>query len=217
MRKANRIWAACFAALLLVLLPGCGQQEDPVPEIRSPEGISCLEYSSYSGPFPEDGSYREVSDVAAIRVRNDSDDYLEFARIRCAIGSGEGSFVVSGIPPGTEAWVLEESGMPLKPSDLFRATGYEQLTFNPDAVVSDHQIEAKYEDGKVTVTNHSDETREALTIYYKSVHTDGRWFGGITYRLSCGTLQPGASVSLQTGHFSGNSKIVRCSWEGGSG
>ena len=212
MRRFNRILCVAFAVLLLT---GCSkkttQKEDPA--VQSFGGLVCLEYSRYTGSFPEDGTGRAVENVAAMLVRNSSDKFLDFAKVECRVGNQIGTFQVTGLPPGGTAWVMEESAMTLTPEDEFTAFDCEDYYFKEDAVITTDLLSVQSSGNTLTVTNQSDKTLENVCIYYKTVHEDGFYFGGITYMLSFGQLAPGGQATKQSSHFGENSQIVRYSFQ----
>lgn len=199
----------------LLFLSGCtgsGPGEDG-PKVQNFGGLVCLEYSRYSGPFPEDGSGRTVESVAAMKVHNSSDQFLDYATVEAQIGTHVGTFQITGLPPGGTAWVLEQGGMTLTAEDVFRATKCDDYFFRPDAVITTDKLRTKADGSTLTVTNESKQTLQNVCVYYKTVHADGNYFGGITFMLNLGTLEPGQSASKQSSHFGEDSKIVRYSFQ----
>lgn len=214
-RRNNRIrWLSLVLAGLL-FLAGCvgtgpGGED---PQVQSFGGLVCMEYSRYSGPFPEDGSGRNVENVAAMRVHNSSDKFLDYAVIRAWVGSQQGTFRVTGLPPGGTVWVLEQEGLTLTPGERFVATDCEDYFFREDAVYSSDKLSVETEGNSLTVTNRSDVTLKNVCTYYKTVHGDGNYFGGISYLLEFGELAPGQTVTRRSSHFGPDSRIVRLSFQ----
>lgn len=199
----------------LLFLSGCtgsGPGEDG-PKVQSFGGLVCLEYSRYSGPFPEDGSGRTVQDVAAMKVRNSSDRFLDYATVEAQIGDQIGTFQITGLPPGSTVWVLESSGITLTAEDRFLATGCEDYFFRDEAVITTDKLRTETDGSTLKVTNTSKTALKNVCVYYKTVHTDGNYFGGITYMLNMGDLDPGQSASKQSSHLGEDSKIVRYSFQ----
>lgn len=220
MRRDNRIRLLCgLLALLMLPLWGCHKKE---PESTQPTsgqlnmsfgGLVCLEYSRYTGSFPENGKDTQVSDVAAMLIHNSSPQFLEYATIECTIGEQTGFFFVTGLPPGAMVWVLERSGMTLSEGETFKATKCEDYVYRDDAVMMTDKISVSAEGNTLTVTNNTDGTLDNVTVYYKIVMEDGRYFGGISYLLSFGNLPPGGSASKASSHFGPDAKIVRYSFQ----
>ena len=79
---------------------------------------------------------------------------------------------------------------------------------------STDQITISSDGNMLTAVNNTSETLEGVFIYYRTLHTDGNFLGGITYRVDFGTLEPGASVETLAGHFNKETtEIVRIGWQ----
>ena len=64
------------------------------------------------------------------------------------------------------------------------------------------------------VENNSAASLQNIAVYYKAVHTDGHYFGGITYMTVIGDLAPGESTEKFAGHFrEGWTNVVRVSYQ----
>ncbi len=214
MRRTNCILLCCLL-LLATVLSGCARQQSGVDVDAQTTGsgsLDCLQYSSYSGAFPEDGSYRTVENVAAMLIQNGTDQFLDRAVVKCNIAGQEGTFEITGIPPGGTVWVLEQSGMTVAEGDTFAAISTGEYAFRADAIMSTDKLSVTSKGSTLQVTNTSDKTLPEVCIYYKDVHPDGNYFGGITYRKECGDLQPGQTVKVDAPHFTEDSQIVRYSW-----
>lgn len=215
MRRSNRIRVLALLTVGVLLLSGCapggGGNTDPTDDGSG--GLLCLQYSSFSGTFPEDGTGRQVKNAAAILVHNSSGEFLDYATVTCVIGSESGTFQVTGLPPGATAWVLEKDAKTVTADDYFGAMQCKEYSFRSDAVMSTDKLSVKAEGSTLTVTNKSQKTLQNVCVYYKTVYDDGNYFGGITYMLNFGTLEPGASAQKQSSHFGSQSRIVRYSFQ----
>lgn len=202
----------------VLVLSGCsGKPSDTKPQTDSgrlsEHELVCLEYSSFSGAFPEDGTGRPVQNVAAMLIRNDSGKFLDYALVQCDIGTGTGTFKVTGLPAGKAVWVLEQDGKTVAPEDKFAVSDCADYSFRSDAIQNTDKLKVVTSGSTVTVTNVSNETLENVCIYYKSVHSDGNFFGGITYMLGFDTLEPDQTAQKQSSHFGEDSQIVRYSFQ----
>ena len=65
--------------------------------------------NGYSGMFIEDGSDKEVKNVAAIQVKNTSKQVVEYAQIELYNGDKKLVFEVSTLPANSSAVVMEKS------------------------------------------------------------------------------------------------------------
>lgn len=170
-------------------------------------GIVCGEYSLFTGQFPEDGRDELVENVAAILVTNTSDRFLDLATITFDIDGQTATFSATGLPSGASAWVMEASRMTATDSSVF--TYRDCVTaFRDDVVDTTPKITITADGNMLTATNHTSETLTNVCVYYKTVHTDGNFFGGITYLASFGDLAPGASVETLAGHFDAEDSLI---------
>lgn len=214
MGRYNRIrWLALVMAGLLFLSGCSGGEPEPTAQVGDFGGLVCMEYSRYTGSFPEDGSGRQVENVAAILVHNSSDQFLDYAMVKAQVGDQTGTFYVTGLPPGGTAWVLEKDGLTLTPDETFRAESCEDYFYRENAVIRTDDLSVSAEGNVLTVTNESDKTLKNVCVYYKTVHEDGNYFGGITYLLSFDTMEPGQTLTKQSSHYGASSRIVRYSYQ----
>ena len=188
-------------------------QEIPEPTFPVLEDkLEILGYGRYSGEYVEDGSDEPVSYVAAILVRNNTSEYLDYAQIVMDIGGKAARFVVMGLPPGESAWVLEKSRMEIAADAQFlyadSAIGYKP-SVDPDTL----PVSVVGDRGQITLTNTGSRTLPDVYVYYKVRHKDGNFLGGILYRKSFGDLEPGQTRSELAGHFNPDkAEIVRITW-----
>lgn len=185
---------------------------EPAPEVEIPLAeITCDQYSIFTGQYVEDGRDELVYDVAAILVTNQSDRFLEIATLTYQIDGREASFVVTGLHPGQSAWVLEANRMTASSDSVFTyvdvATG-----FRDDVTTSTDKLKITADGNMMTVKNTSGTALKEVYVYYKVLHADGNYLGGITYRVSFGTLEPGASATKLAGHYSSDAQVIRVSW-----
>lgn len=214
-----------FAAAVLVLMlsvaviSGCTPDDSSddfpfgaVQSHASSKDLYCLEFTSYSGPFVEDGTNDPVENVLALLLENRSKEYLELATITYQVDGETAEFVVSGLPPEKKVWVLEKNRMPAKESSEFEFTDCES-TFRSDAVLTTKKLEVKAEESTITIKNVSKDTLNNPCIYYKNLNSDGNFLGGITYMVGFDTLKPDDTLEKQAGHYFENSRIVRYSYQ----
>ena len=174
--------------------------------------LYCLEFSSFSGAFVEDGKNEEVEDVAMILVENRAKDFLDRATITYKYGEKTATFVVTGLPAGKKCWVMEKDKLVLEGDTSFE---FEDCVpaFKTDAILSSDLISTTTKDNTITIENVSRNTLENVSVYYKNTFDDGNYFGGITYVMNYGTLKPGQTLEKAAGHFDANSRIVRFSYQ----
>lgn len=188
-----------------------GQEE---PEEIASGDLTCDEFARFSGQFVEDGRDELVENVAAILVTNRSGQYLDLATLSYDIDGTAATFVVTGLPAGASAWVMEADRLVIGDDAVF--TYLDCITaFRQEVTVITDDVSIYADANMLTAVNNTDETLEDVFVCYKTVHTDGNFFGGITYRVDFGTLEPGGSAQVLAGHYSyDTTQIVRIGWVG---
>ena len=215
-------------ALSLLLVVGCKEQGDPEAtteapkgtemvtlgdediEIMTPDGestapteerhlLEIVDKGKISGPFLEDGSDEIVENVVCALIRNTGHGYLDYGEVTAAFGDQRYTFVVTGLPGGDAVWVMEKDRKTVE-GDLYFGFLEEKVSQLRDVRSEDDRISVELLDGKAVVTNVSDKPLASVQIYYKQVHSDGNFLGGITYTCSVEAPEPGASVEITAGH-----------------
>lgn len=194
--------------------PGSAGKEDN--NTPGSEGLSCKYFSRFSGQYVEDSRDEMVENVAAMLVTNTTDRYLDIGMLYYSIDGKDAIFIVTGLPAGESAWVMEATQLTVTNSSTF--TFVDMVTsFRDDVVAQSGEVSITVNGNMLTATNNTSRTLNSVCVYYKSVHTDGNYFGGITYLVDFGTLAPGESAEVLAGHYSENSRIVRIGWLEDSG
>jgi len=184
----------------------------PVTEEIAQGSISCVDIGRFSGQYVEDGRDELVENVAAILVRNDSDQYLELATLTFDTAAGEAVFIVTGLPAHRSAWVMEANRMTVA-ADAQLVYRDSITSFKDGVTAETDRLEIVPDIGTLTVTNVTDETLEDIFVCYRTIHADGIFLGGITYRVEIGDLGPGESRDTLAGHYKPEvSEIVRIGW-----
>lgn len=213
----------CVLLMLCTLLSGCNEEGSkdstgsyygkPSTDYQATSAdLYCLEITRYSGPFVEDGKDDQVESVAAILVENTSAQFLDRATVTYSVGDETATFVVTGLPPDSTAWVLESNRMTLDAQIEFEFLDCVSA-FRSDAIKTTDLLEVSAEDNVITVTNVSSETLNNVCLYYKNVNSDGNYLGGITYMIAFDTLKAGESAEKASAHYSHISEIVRYSYQ----
>lgn len=175
---------------------------EPTSETEAPDTLSVVQWGSYSGYFVEDGSDREVENIPCLLVHNTTDQYLDYGVINAVIGGVDCSFVVTGLPGGDTAWVMEEQGQTIETMDSYTYTG-QTLSQLKDLPTED-RVQVRFLNGELEVTNTSDVTFSEIRVYYKLLNSDGYYLGGITYTTKGESLEPGQTMTLAAGHSTEN-------------
>lgn len=192
------------------IIQGASGEEKAILE---EENIACSAFSRFSGQFVEDGSDELVENIAAILVTNQSEQFLDLCTLQYEIEGKEATFIVTGLPAGRSAWVMEKSGMTISDGANFDYQGC-VTSFRDEVVATTDKITISSEGNMLTAVNNTQETLKGVFIYYKVLHTDGNFFGGITYLIDFGDIEPGEAVEKVAGHYvEEKTEIVRIGWQ----
>lgn len=210
-----------MVVVLLLVVVGMDALDSNKPEggkdtSKLTQGDDILAYSnfsSFSGLYVEDGSDVPVENVAAMLVTNQSEDFLDLATIEYEINGKSATFVVTGLPPGKSAWVMEKSKMTITSDADFKYVK-KTTAFKEGVIAATDKISLSTEGNMMTAVNNTDEKLEGVFVYYKTLHTDGNYLGGITYKTTFGDLEPGEKKTELAGHYDKEkTEIVRIGWK----
>lgn len=177
-------------------------------------GLVITDLCGYSGQFIEDGTDELVSNIAAIMLRNDGEQTVQYAHIKTVINGADYEFDISTLPVGAEMLALDINREAL-PNEIESLTA--ELTsyapFETEPSMCEDSIAIETQDTAITITNISDtDIAGDIYIYYKSAYND-LYMGGITYRVSASGLAAGESKTCYAGHFySDYSKLMFVSY-----
>ena len=179
-----------------------------LPAAISGTNLIAQKLSSYEGPFLEDGTDREVVDIAALHVYNSGDTAIYKTRIALFWSDGFYIFEADHIPAGETVVILERSGSSYREGDYIQCNGWQELgqgdAVSKDVSVTDMAL------GTVVVSNLTDETLRNVCVYYKTwLAPPDIYVGGITYMVQIPVLLPKQSKNLYPYHYAvGYSKVV---------
>lgn len=215
------IASGILVVTLLLILAGADVQDGDKQESgrnisqlsQGDDIISCENFSSFSGPYVEDGSDILVEKVAAMLVTNNSKEFIDLATLEYEINGKPATFVVTGLPAGKSAWVMEKNQMSITKGAEFKYID-RTTAFKSGVVNTTDKIKLSAEGNMLTAVNNTDEKIEDVFVYYKTLHTDGNYFGGITYKTTFGDLEPGEKRTELAGHYDKEkTEIVRIGWK----
>lgn len=170
--------------------------------------ITIQRINGYSGIFIEDGSDKEVKNVAAIEVKNTSNKPLEFAQIQLYNGSKKLVFDVSTLPANSSAVVMEKNKASFNSSKGVTYGGTTAGYVNSLEKASSIKCK-KVKNNGIEVTNTSSKNIPCVRVFYKYKSSEGYYVGGITYTAKVEDLKAGASQTIYPSHFaSGGGEIM---------
>ena len=164
--------------------------------------------TGYDGPFLEDGTDREVVNVAALIIRNVGAAILESVQISLRWSDGVYTFTGSYIPAGGTTVLLEQNGQPWQDNTFTQCTGSETLL--QANLLFDEIAVAEQAMGTVILSNTTADTIYGITICYKTwLSTQDLYIGGVTYAMNIAHLLPEQTMYLYPDHYAvGYSKVV---------
>lgn len=174
--------------------------------------ITCDSFGRYSGQYVEDGRDELVDSVATVLVTNHSEEYLEYATLTFDVNGKAANFIVTGLPAGTSAWVMEANKLKIESGANFT---YQDCAsdFRDDVSIASESISLAADGGWLTATNISDKEMKNIVVYYRKLHEDGNYLGGVAYTAQMGDLKTGDSTEVLAGHYSAKDcEVVRVSW-----
>lgn len=156
--------------------------------------------NGYSGIFIEDGSDKEVKNVAAIQVKNTSKQVVEYAQIELYNGDKKLVFEVSTLPANSSAVVMEKSKTTFDSSK--NVTYGKSTVAYTDKLEKSSDIKYKVLDNNgIEVTNKSKKDIGCVRVFYKYKSEEGYYVGGITYVAKVNNLKAGTSETIYPSHF----------------
>ena len=111
------------------------------------------EFGSYSGEYVEDGSNKPVKNVAAIRVTNKSKKFLDYATVTVTVDGQPATFVITGLPAGKCAWVLEKNCLEISEKAAFEFVDCVTSYGEEEIVSSSDKVSISFDGNYMTVSN----------------------------------------------------------------
>ncbi len=163
-------------------------------------GCYIEDFFAYSGEYPENGSFDTVKDVAALKLKNNSEHDIKYAEITVKSQSGDYVFLATTWLAGTEMTVLEQSGAKLY--DKFSFVSAEitaAALFDEAPSMHGESFEVRRTEDGFSVKNVSGEDIPGtVTLYFKACDENG-FFGGITCKADLEGLAAGEEKTVYDG------------------
>lgn len=179
-----------------------------------PANISCTpliveQLVSYDGKFLEDGSGREVINVAAIMLYNSSERIIPYAYVTVYTQSCQYTFDAFMLPPKSTVLVPDADAQQLTNEKIVRTFGW--MTVMDDSMKAFVGIREEGM-GCLYVENLSGQRLRNLTIHHRSYLEESDFFvGGRTFQTNIPELPPGETVMIYPSNYvCGYSKVVYC-------
>ena len=166
------------------------------PYLLEEEQIQVDSLFQYSGINP-DAENAECEDVAAIQMKNNSEQYLESAEVSVELSDGTAySFVVQDIPAGKSVIVFE-SGNTSYDGKTGVAFIEAKTVYSSEAGVKEDEVKVTSDDNGVQISNISGDAIGTMKVKYHCV-MDDMYFGGISSETEVDGLAAGESTAVDT-------------------
>lgn len=175
-------------------------------------GLEVTKIESYSGPYMEDGSNEEVSNVLMVEIQNNNKKTIQYGEIRLSGKANQSPlFRFSTLGPGEKIKVLESTKMEKDWTKKYDdAVASRVAFFQSEPKMYEEKLKIDPLNGGFNITNISEEDINGeIVIYFKNVR-DNQFTGGITYRgrISNG-LKAGKIRQVMSSNFTkDNTQVV---------
>ena len=168
--------------------------------------LEILDIGSYTGAYVEDGSDEIVSGILMLKVRNNGENTVEYAKLTMDVAGQTAEFHISTLKPGATIVLQEKNRMAYDKNADYSAAAVvcENLAlFGQPLNLYEDRISIQILDGAINVSNISQEDISGrISIYYKNTAA-GVYYGGITYRVTLENgLKAGEVRQMMASHFS---------------
>lgn len=172
-------------------------------------GLKVEKLAPYTGMFLEDGSNREIENVAMIMLHNYGDFPLEYLLLQLHCGEETLSFEATCLPVGERVLVQEKTGKaipenPPSTAEVIVIQGSSLELWEEKVTVE------KTPDCSFNITNLTDETIETVRVYYKYYMEEEKVFvAGSTFTVEASKLEAGKTATVTMPHDTGdNCRVV---------
>lgn len=167
------------------------------------EDIEITKAFLYNGEFPEDASFRPVSDVFAIKVKNLSQKDIQLVRLYVVTDQNEYFFEVTTLPSQKSVTVLEKNGQTILDDEKILETKEENKVFFENSIsLNADKFQLAPLDKVINIKNISSENISSdVYVYFKRVDENGDYFGGITFRSNAGPMKADEFKQIPASHF----------------
>ena len=198
-----------FGLLIVAAAMGDGniKDQDILPHKISCTSICVNRVVSYDGPFYEDGTGREVLNIAALEICNQGNVVIPYACIIVETGEGRYVFQATMIPVDTPVLVQESNAQPFFKEEIINIFGWNTVRKSsikqPVFIVETGMSE-------LTLFNYSESTINNLSVYYRTYYSEGNVYcGGKAFSIPVSRVEPGEIKKLHPEHYvSGYSHII---------
>ena len=164
--------------------------------------------ADYSGLFVEDGSNRQVDNVAMLLVKNTGTAAVEYTEVVVKFAQETLVFHITALAPGAQVVVQEKDCKPMPTTEALEASALvvhrAQMVIAPEVSITDNG------DNSLTIQNLTDKAIPTVRVFYKYyMQEEGVYVGGIAFTVRITNLDANSSVVVQPAHYiSATSRVV---------
>lgn len=220
-RRKRRRRLIGFMTFILILLIGVAaylyisdrgsSKEEGALSMNLGNNLEIVDIGPYTGPFVEDGTDEEVTDVLMIVIRNNGKETLKHADLSMKYGDEKAKFEISTLLPDSEMIVLEKNRVAYSAEAKISKLELKNREFFEEKLnLYDDDFQIIQSDGEFEVENVSGIAAEGpVTIYFKNL-SGNRYLGGITYSVVVEDgIAPTEIVQVAAEHFTlDNSELM---------
>lgn len=172
------------------------------------DGVYLTAIEPYSGKYVEDGTDDKLKDIMSVTLMNTTDTSYQLLEFTLSLPQGNYSFSVKSLFAHSKITVLEKNrNYMTKNFDGLSTEVTQYITFDEPPTVHLDELEITFAEGIINVKNKTDKTLKDVYVYYKGF-TEDYFFGGITYRVSAGDIEPDQIVQTVANKFSADTMRI---------
>lgn len=157
--------------------------------------LIALSLLSYEGTFPEDGGDSEVSAVAALMLRNNTDEHIYNAQIKVKQGERTLVFELTHLPGNEEILVVEKNKQHFKGDTVWGCDGV--VRFEEGSGWTERVLFTPTGQRSLIARNLTERPLKDVVVYYKTYYEPaGFYVGGITYSIQIDAIAQNEEVQL---------------------
>lgn len=208
----KRFIGALLCVVMIFGFASCGGASEKPDEEKyfceADEGkIKVLSLKASDGEFVEKGNNDEVKGVAAIVIRNDSEQMIEYGTIVFSVNDTErAKFEVSALPAGEQCVVMETMSKAYNEGDVYKIDDTASVFAYCDQSTESEKYTVSVDGSTIKVTNNT-EAPLTVRIAYKYFR-DNMYYGGIAFRGSFENIAPHETMEKESSRFGEDCKIV---------
>lgn len=164
---------------------------------------------NYTGKFVEDGSDEAVENVCAVVVKNMGDKPIQYATVTLTNEETDYTFVLSTLPAGCSALVLETEKKSCDLAPLADCEVTADYTECEQLYTEDDRVKVTFDGELLHLENLTDTDFRAVYVRYKNYTAGNVYMGGITYNATFDNVLAKDSSEYDSAHFyTGGSQVL---------